>query len=143
MPIQYWILRDSNFTYARWYDHIDTAEMRRNFEAYLKDPFYKAGRPELVDLRGVTHSDVDIGGISMLLNKANAQDFGQGPGTLTSILVTDGSGYGHSRQFQSLADMRDGIRVHISDSEKDALGVLGRPETDLQVFLNTQADYMR
>lgn len=143
MPIEYWVLRDANITYARWYDHIDTAEMRRNFEAYLKDPNYKAGRPELIDLREVSFSDVDIGGVSMLLNKANSQDFGQGPGTLTSILVTDESGYGHSRQYQSLADMRGGIQVHISDSEEDALGVLGRSEADLQGFLNAQPDYKR
>lgn len=142
MPIQYWILRDANITYARWHDDIDIPEIRRNFEAYLKDPHYKAGRPELIDLRDVTQSAVDIGGISMLLNKANSQDFGAGGGTLTSILVTDESGYGHSRQYQSLADMRDGIQVHISDSEAAALAVIGRTETDLQAFLSAQADYI-
>lgn len=141
MPIEYWILRDANITYARWFDYIDTAEMRRNFEAYLNDPNYKAGRPELVDLRDVSLSSVDIGGITMLLNKANSQDFANGLGTLTSILVTDESGYGHSRQYQSLADLRGGIQVRISDSEKDALTILGRPEATLQDFLRAQPDY--
>lgn len=141
MPIEYWILLDANITYARWYGYIDTAEMRRNFEAYLKDRHYRAGRPELVDLRDVTLSDVDIGGVSMLLNKANSQNFSDDPGTLTSILVTDESGFGHSRQYQSLADLRGGIRVHISDSEEAALAVLGRSETDLQGFLNAQPEY--
>ncbi len=143
MPIEYWILRDANVTYARWYDHIDTAEMRRNFEAYLKDPHYKAGRPELIDLSGVTSSDVDIGGVMMILNKTNAQDFGDAPGTLTSILAPDANSYGHSRQFQELAEPRGGVRVHISESERGALAVLGRTETDIASFLSGQPDYIR
>ncbi len=143
MPIEYWILRDANITYARWYDHIDTAEMRRNFEAYLQDPHYKVGRPELIDLSGVTSSDVDIGGVMMILNKANAQDFGGAPGTLTSILATDDNGYGHSRQFQELAEPRGGVRVHISESEDAALTVLGRSETSIASFLSAQPDYKR
>ena len=102
MPIEYWILRDANITYARWYDHIDTAQMRRNFESYLIDPHYRAGRPELIDLSRVTSSDVDIGGVMMIFNKANAQDFGQNSGTLTFILAPDEKSYGHSRRFQSL-----------------------------------------
>ncbi|MDG1208759.1 MAG: hypothetical protein P8Q48_08335 [Paracoccaceae bacterium] len=141
MPIEYWILRDAHITYARWYDHIDTAQMRRNFESYLIDPHYRAGRPELIGLSRVTSSDVDIGGVMMILNKANAQDFGQNPGTLTFILAADENSYGHSRQFQSLADTRGGVQIHISDSEAAALAVLDRPETDLESFLTGQSDY--
>ena len=141
MTIEYWILRDAGITYARWFGHIDTPQLRQNFETYLSDPLYRAGRPELVDLSGVISANVDIGGVTMLLNKVNAQDFGTGPGTLTSILATDENAFGHARQFQAMAEMRRGVQVRISDSESDALAVLGRPETDLASFLSGQPDY--
>lgn len=141
MTIEYWILRDADITYARWRGHIDTPQLRRNFETYLSDPHYRAGRPELIDLSGVTTANVDMGGVSMLLNKVNAQDFGGGQGTLTSILATDANSYGHSRQFQALAEMRRGVRVHISESERQALAILGRREADLASFLKGRPDY--
>lgn len=102
--------------------------MRRNFKSYL------------IDLSRVTSSDVDIGGVMMIFNKANAQDFGQNSGTLPFILAPDEKNYGHSRQFQSLADTRGGVQIHISDSEAAALTVLDRPETDLESFLTGQSD---
>lgn len=141
MPIDYWILRDADITYARWHGHIDTPQVRENFESYLIDPNYRVGRPELVDLSGVTSADVDIGGVTMLLNKVNAQEFGDEPGTLTSILAPDDISLGHARQFQAMAEMRRGVRVHISDSERGALAVLGRSETDLASFLSGRPDY--
>ena len=141
MPIEYWILRDADITYARWHGHIDTPQLRLNFETYLKDPLYRPGRAELVNLSGVTSADVDIGGVTMLLNKVNAQDFGEGPGTLTSILAPDETSLGHARQFQAMSEMRRGVRVKISDSEGGALAILGRRETDLASFLAGQPDY--
>ena len=115
--------------------------MRRNFLAYLEDPDYRVGRPELIDLRGAEALDIDLGNLTMLLNKANSQKFNGAPGTMTSVLATEDMAFGLSRQYQGLSESRNGIRVSVSRDEGEALAALGLDAPSIKDFLASQPDY--
>lgn len=141
MPIRYWIFKQADITYARWSGLIDAAEMRRNFLAYLNDPDYRPGRPELIDLRTAMSGEIDLGNLTMLLNKANSQNFGAGSGTLTSVLAPEDMAFGLSRQYQGLASSRGGIRVSVNRHEAGALAVLGIDKLTIDEFLAEQPEF--
>ncbi|MEM7270804.1 MAG: hypothetical protein AAF401_16325 [Pseudomonadota bacterium] len=141
MPITYWILKQADITYAVWRSPITPREMRENFERYISDPDYRTGRQELIDLRLLSSLNADFGHLSMLLSRANAQDFGDGPGTNTVILAPDDLAFGRGRQYKSMADNEGGIAVHVVRREDEALALLGRSELSLADFLRTQADF--
>lgn len=134
IPIQYWILEAEDLTYARWSGQIAPAEMRANFEAYLADPRYRPGRPELVDLQDVASIDISIKTMMPLLSLVNDQDFKPKAGTKTVIITNRKVIFGIARMYQLLASSTDGISVHVFDNEAEALSALDRPEGTIAEF---------
>lgn len=139
MSIDYVIIPEIDLCYARWRGVIDQKQTLENFARYLADPLYRPGRPELVDLREITAFDIDMSSMRLLLEQANAQDFGDQPGTLTVVLAGSAVSYGHARQYQSLASIRDGIDVRLHREEAQALRDLSRPERTVGELLRTHA----
>lgn len=139
MSIDYVIMPEIDLCYARWRGAIQQNDTLENFARYLADPLYRPGRPELVDLREITRFDIDMSSMRLLLEKANAQDFGDQPGTLTVVLAGSAISYGHARQYQSLASIRDGIDVRLHRDEASALDDLSRPERTVAALLRAHA----
>lgn len=137
MPIQYWILEDEDLTYARWSGDITQPEMRANFEGYLADPLYRQGRPELIDLLGVTSIDIGIRTMVPLLRMVNAPQLNSSIKTKTVVVTKRKVIFGIARMYQLLASSEDGIDVHVFDNEAEALSALHRPERSITALIPT------
>lgn len=125
MPISYCIISQLNLYYARWEGLIQPADVSRNFERYRADPAFMLGRPELIDLRLVSDLNFDTSFVQSLISKFKAQRVPKSGKTKTVILAGDALTYGRARQFQMLASMRDGIEVHVTRNEFEALHLHG------------------
>lgn len=121
MSISFCIIVELNLYYARWKGLIEPAEVEHNFERYRADAAFKCGRPELIDLRLVSDLNFDTTFVQTLISRFKAQRVPRGGRTKTVILAGDALAYGRARQFQTLASMRDGIDVHVTRNEFEAL----------------------
>ena len=136
MPITYRIFPASNMTYADWSGRITNEMVVENFQAYLSDPLYRAGRTELVDLSGIEAMDLRFPDLARLSSTVNAQPFNGSTGTLTSICAPGDVAWGLSRMYESMASLQEGIVLRLSRTELGALQALGRSETTVAEFLD-------
>ena len=135
MPITYRIFPEADILYADWVGVLSVAEITENFRSYVRDPLYRAGRPELIDLTRLENVRFQFRDATAFLSEVNAQPFPAEGGTHTVVLAPGKVAWGLSRMFGTLASLRKGIRMESHHSEMAALAALGRPERTVDAFL--------
>lgn len=136
MPITYRIFTHADMTYAAWTGMVTSDEIIANFQRYVADPVYRAGRTELIDLSASDESDVRFPDLARLLGRVNAQVFHKNAATLTSVYAPGEMAWGLSRMYETMASLRSGIDVILARTEAAALEPLGRPEKTIAAFLD-------
>lgn len=136
MPINYVISLNLDLVYARWEGHVDFDQFVGNFQRYLKDDNYRAGRPELLDLSGITEMDINFSLVRTILRQVNDQSPEAKVQTLTVIYAPGETVFGMGRMYQTLAEMAGGIRVELFTQERPCLEALGLPYETFADLLN-------
>jgi len=136
MPITYRIFPASDMTYAAWSGRITNDDVMANFQNYLSDPLYRAGRPEFIDLSAVEAADLRFPDLARLLSTVNAQPFNGPNGTLTSVFAPGDVAWGLSRMYETMASLQEGIVLELSRTELGALKALGRAEVTVAEFVD-------
>ena len=136
MPIEFCTSLDLNLVYARWWGRVDTDTRQRNFEAYLNDIHYKAGRPELIDLSGVTGSDFDFERAQALIHQLRSKGPPQGAHTHRVLWAPEDVPYGCARIFQSVSEVSQIGHVEVFRNEQNALLALGLPQKTIASLLD-------
>lgn len=139
MPFIYRIFPEIDLCYGRYEGRLTPAAIASTYSRYLQDPDYRTGRPHLIDLRPATCSDVDMQVMRNVIGRMNASVREGMPAAMIVILTDSDAAFGQARQFQTLASLRDGIRVLLERDEAGALAQLGRAETSLGEFLSVFA----
>lgn len=136
MPIRYRILEPQDIVYAQYSGVLTGADVEANFREFLRDPAFRLGRPEIIDLSRVSRIDETFLGLMDVLGVVNE---GQAPiagqGTLTVIFAPDDEKFGMARMYQLAAGTQSGIRVEVFRDEARALSAVGRSETSIRDFL--------
>lgn len=135
MPITYRIFPEADIVYADWSGILSVADVTRNFRAYVRDPHYRAGRAELIDLTRLETVRFHFRDVSAFLTEVNAQPFPQTGGTHTVVLAPGKVAWGLSRMYGTMASLRKGIRMESHRNEEAVLKALGRPEQTVSSFL--------
>ncbi len=129
LAIEYSTSLDLDLVYARWWGEIDLYQIRTNLVIYLADRNYRPGRPELLDLSGVTRVDLDFERIRVVLRDVNDQLPGAMVHTRTVLWAPDDDTYATGRMYQQLAEYSGGIKVEVYRKELKALAVFDLPFT--------------
>lgn len=137
MPVEYLISRDLDLVYARWWGRVDIDLVRANFMAYLSDRNYRPGRPELLDVSGVTEVDLDFQRVRLILRAVNDQVPGERVHTRTVLWAPDDAAFATGRMYQQLADYAGGISVEVYRDEAEALAALGLPHACIAELTRT------
>ncbi len=139
MPIAYAISHELDLVYARYWATVTLGDVVANFGTFLADPDYRPGRPELIDLSRVSRIDMDFSEARSLLATVNDQTAPAPVHTRTVIWAPTNASFGMARLYQTLASQADGIEVHVTRDEAEALGLLGLPHNSIAALLATGA----
>ncbi len=122
--------------YAQYSGVITGPDVEANFAAFLSDPAFRLGRPEIIDLSRVSQIDASFHSLMDVIEVVNRS---QAPivekGTLTVLIAPDDEKFGMARMYQLAAGTQSGIRVEVFRDEARALAAVGRPETSIRDFL--------
>ena len=129
--VTYEILPDQSLTIVRYAGTITFDQIVSTQRAYLADPCYVVGTPELAIFEDAEQLDFDYQSINLLTTVlTNAYKANDARPTI-SILAPKDLPYGLSRIFQSVAEYRKSMNVMVHRTEKSALAWLGRNEVSI------------
>lgn len=124
MPIEFSTCLERDFLYAQWTGKVTFDDILSGMDAYVNDLHYIPGRPELIDLSGVTETDLNFKLISSLLREVNNQATGIKVTTKTIVYAPLDTLFGLARMYETLAELAGGIEVSTFDEEGAALAAL-------------------
>ncbi|UWQ96177.1 hypothetical protein K3728_02725 [Rhodobacteraceae bacterium M385] len=127
MPIEFCTCLKRDFLLAKWTGKVSFDDILAGMDAYVHDQHYRPGRPELIDLSGVTETDLNFKLISSLLREVNNQISGIKVTTKTVVYSPLDTLFGLARMYETLAELAGGIEVLTFDNEEDALTKMGLP----------------
>jgi hypothetical protein len=135
MAIRYAISRDLGLVYGQWSGTITLPQFFAVFEAFVSDPDYLPGRPELIDLSRVEDIDIDFNRMRRVLRMVNEQAPEVQVHTLTAIWAPTDMIFGLGRMYQQLAEMAEGIEVVVFREEAEVLDALSLPFESVAALL--------
>lgn len=127
MPIEFCTCLEHDFLLAKWIGKVSFDDILAGMDAYVNDDHYRPGRPELIDLSGVTETDLNFKLISSLLREVNTQVSGIKVTTKTVVYAPLDTLFGLARMYETLAELAGGIEVFTFDEEEGALAKMGLP----------------
>ncbi|WP_417209883.1 hypothetical protein [Antarctobacter sp.] len=93
-------------------------------------PGYCPGLPELVDLSGITETNLDFHGMRRISHEAGSRGISATRIKMIAVYAPQDTLYGMARMFATLTDLHQGnVRAAAFRSEIDSLAWLGRSET--------------
>ena len=138
MPIEFSTCLERDLVYARWHGAIDYPQFVQNFADYVSDAHYRPGRPELLDHSGITSFDINFNLVRSILRKVNDQSPAAKVTTHTVIYSPNETVFGMGRMYQILADLAEGIKVEVFQTEREALDALGLPYASIAELLDAE-----
>ncbi len=93
-------------------------------------PDYRPGLPELVDLSGVTETDMDFHGMRRISHEVGSQGISAIRKKMIAVYAPQDTLFGMARMFATLTELHQGnVRAAAFRTEVDSLAWLGRTET--------------
>lgn len=137
MSISFHILPRDGLIYVRYSGHMRIAESREAFLNAVKDPGFRPGMKQLVDLSGVTGWERDFAGLMALqARKAEAFHTPDQPSMVVAIAPT-----ALTREIANIVcrtwDGIDGIHYLVAENEAEAIAILGLREASIADLLRT------
>jgi len=138
MPISYSIHQELGLVYVRYDGFTVPSESAEAFAQYLKDPGYRPGHKQLVDLRAVTGFDpVYLDFFELQAKKAEA--FLPGPETLIVYLTSNVETQKMAKLIaRSWTDIPTVVSSIVSQ-EQEALSILGIAPEDFEAAVKRNA----
>lgn len=136
MPIEYCISPVLDLLYARYRGVISLPLFPDIYQIYLSDPDYRLGRPELIDMGGVSRFDLDYEQVRGILYSV-ARNLPRGaPPIPTAIIAPNDVGFGLARMYQSLAEYSGVLEVSVHRDAGEAMARLDLPYVSVAQLLD-------
>lgn len=139
MPIEFCTSLTLDLCYARWWGRMTADARRKNYENYLRDAHYKAGRRELIDLSGVLSSDFDFERAQILIRQLKEKGPPLDVATQRVLWAPGDVPYGCARIFQAVAEVMHNGHVAVHRDEADALSAMDLPYASVKDLLGQGA----
>ncbi|MCO6382398.1 MAG: hypothetical protein JXQ91_01495 [Vannielia sp.] len=127
MPLTYRIFSDLGLVYVRYQGHAAIAETSEMFARYMRDPGFRPGQKQLVDLSGITSYEKDYAAL-LAVQAKKAEAFLRGPETIIVYYAPTPDSYEMANLVMRSWGELDAIVAVVQDTERGALDVLGLAE---------------
>ncbi|WP_341863561.1 hypothetical protein [Gymnodinialimonas sp. 57CJ19] len=134
MPLDVRICLKRDFLLSISTGSVTFDDILAGMDDYLNDCNYRPGRPELIDLSGVTETDLNFKLMSSLVREVNDQVPGIKLTTKTVVCAPPGTLFGLARMYETLAELAGGIEVFTYDTEAAALEKMGLPYSTFEAL---------
>lgn len=136
VPVTYRILPSRGLVYVHYEGHASLAETAALLERYIKDPDWRPGQKQLVDLEKVTSHDRDFVAL-MALQARKVDAFLPAGRTQTLLVYYAPSEAGFEMARLAVAAWRgvSGVVASVQREAAGALDILGQPERDMAALL--------
>lgn len=136
MAIQFYTSLELDLVYARWTGTITLADISANYDNYLNDIHYRAGRQELVDMSGVDLLDLDLDHLKEVLTVQKEPTSTVETPTRTVIWAPKEGVYQTCRNYFQVVAYYSGLDVHLCLSQEEALLASGVTSDSIEELLH-------
>lgn len=138
MPVTYRIHRDIGLVHISYTGFAVLDDSFAAIGRYMRDPDFRPGQKQLVDLSGVTGYEKDFAKL-MALQARKVEAFSDGPASLAVYYAPTEPGLSMARLIARSWRELGVIVAVVHDDEAEAMGLLGLPETSLDALENRLA----
>jgi len=138
MAIDYFFLKESDICFARYSGRIDISDIIKNYEKYITDSYYRAGRSELIDLTECELGEENFGILGPVANYVDRANTVFRATTLTSLYAPGDIALEIAMEYQRICRDLDWISVVVAKSQREALENLALPYPDFATLLKSE-----
>ena len=121
MPITFMISESPKLCFAQYKGLVTQHELIENYGQYVAHEFYEPGIPELIDLSACNFTMLSVETLTPLAKAANMANVAKGVCTDTCIYSPNEMSQKAAQMYIDVCGDMNGITIHVSETEKDAL----------------------